>query len=114
MVLQKIVQEIFRRGSPFAYKFLRSDKLVLDKVYTGFKHKSSIVSGIRHGLVAGSVAGGFISNPDDDDLNGTSLFEHVIKTGTPYQTRSRRRGRNNRRRCKCGPFNSNSRRSSYR
>ncbi len=112
MVLVKIGQEIIKRLGPTAYKFMQSDKLVLNKAWTGFKHKSSIVSGIRSGLLAGSVVGSVINQNNDDENDGQ--IQPGIKTGPPYKARGRFRRRNSRRYDKyCRP-NKHRRRSSYR
>ncbi len=98
MVLTKIGQEIFRRLGPAATKFIQSDKLVLNQAYKGFKHKSSIVAGIRTGLFAGSIAGPLISGDNDDDLNGPFSTRYEPQTYKPEKTRYRRRGSSRRQR----------------
>ncbi len=105
-----IGQAISRYGNRLLY----SDKLVLGKAWTGFKHKSSIVTGIRHGLAAGGVVGGFINFNDDDELDGKIPQQYGSQAYKPDKTRGGRRGRNYGRNLKyCRP-NRYRRRSSYR
>ncbi len=95
MVLTKIGQEIFRRGAPYISKFLSSDKLVLNKAWTGFKHKSSIVAGIRTGLFSGSVVGSLLNNDDMLDTGGS--FQPFNPSSSQNKARGGRRRRYGRR-----------------
>ncbi len=113
IVATRIGQEIYRAGQRYGSKFLQSDKLVLNKAWTGFKHKSSIVAGIRTGLTLGGGLGTFLVN-NDDELDVATPYKYESQTGSPYKTRSGRRGWNYSRRCKCDRLNRYKRRSSFR
>ncbi len=92
MVLQKIAQEIIKyatRGAPVAKRLVDSDKLVLNKAWTGFKHKSSIVSGIRSGLFTGGIVGQFIRDSDNPEMD--AQVPYSPQTNKPYKARNRRR-----------------------
>ncbi len=70
MVISKIAQEIFRyasspAGRRVATGIVNSEKLALNYAWKGFKHKSSIVGGIRTGLGGGALAGGLINKSAD-------------------------------------------------
>ncbi len=84
----RIIPEIIKygsRGSPIAKGVLTSDRMALNYAWKGFRHKSSIVGGIRTGLLAGSVAGTFISDDGLDDTDGLSF----TPTSKFYKTRRR-------------------------
>ncbi len=67
----RIGPEIFRQLGKLqkpAQTLVQSEKLILNKAWKGYKHKSSIVAGIRTGLFTGSVVGPLIRQNDDDEL----------------------------------------------
>ncbi len=102
-----IIAQAISKGRPIFV----ADKMVLNKAYTGFKHKSSIVSGIRHGLVAGSVAGGFIRDSDNPEMDAQVPFFNGSSPSSSNKTRYRRRGKCNRYDKFGNRLNCNSRRS---
>ncbi len=89
-----IGQAISKYRGP-AIAFTQSDKLVLNKAWTGFKHKSSIVGGIRTGLLGGSIVGSFINNAPDTPGNGPSIPFYGSETGSQDKARGGQTGRYN-------------------
>ncbi len=93
MVIQKIAQEIIKyaiRSRPITGRLVNSEKLALNYAWKGFKHKSSIVGGIRTGLLGGAVAGTQLNTADVPEV-----YTPPIRITPPYQqnkTRNRRRG----------------------
>jgi len=110
-----IATEIMRQVSKYASRTRsvgagigRSDKMALNYAWKGFKHKSSIVSGVRTGLFAGSIVGAIVnSNAPDTPGNGPPI-QYVPQTSPPYKARGGQTGRSNRR------YNSNKRFNKYK
>ncbi len=107
-----IYREISKRFAPGAKTLLNSEKLILNYAWKGYKHKSSIVSGIRSGLLGGAIAGSFIKQNDDDDLDGSPL-QPFTPSGAQDKTRSGFRRRYSSRRRQCYRPNSYRRRSGF-
>ncbi len=109
-----IIGQAISKGRGPAISLVNSDKLLLNQAYKGFKHKSSIVGGIRTGLFAGGVIGSFIRESDNPEMDAQIPFFNGSKTSSPYQAR-RGRGRYSRRysKCRCRS-NKFSRRPKYR
>ncbi len=108
-----IIGQAISRYGPAGNKLLQSDKLVLNKAWTGFKHKSSIVSGIRSGLFAGGVAGQFIRDSDNPEMDAQVPF--FPQTSSPYKARGGRGGYRRRyTKCRCRSNKYSRRSSPYR
>ncbi len=93
--IPRIGQEIFKyvsRAAPTGSRIMQSDKLLLNQAWKGFKHKSSIVSGIRTGLFGGSIVGSFIADGGDTPGNGSFPVN-----GTKTYPQNKTRGRSTRR-----------------
>ncbi len=88
-----IASEVIRLGSRYASGLLRAEDRVLGAAYTGFKHKSAIIKGVRHGLAGGAVIGNLIGLGGDESGNGVQKPRNGNSSGKPYQAR-RGRGRN--------------------
>ncbi len=100
--IPSIIGQAIAKGYPTGSKLVNSEKLILNKAWVGFKHKSSIVGGIRTGLFGGAIAGSLINQ--SADVPNVALpppYEHVSPSRTSYKTRSGY-GRKRRRNCKCG------------
>ncbi len=100
-----------------AYRILTSDKFVLNKSWSGFKAKDSIVGGIRTGLLGGSLAGSLI-NDGSNPFNDAEVPQGNVST--PYQqykkhSRFNSSGRYGRKRkqCYCGTRRKRLHRRSY-
>ncbi len=89
-----IIGQGISRFAPTGKKLFESDKLVLNKAWTGFKHKSSIVGGIRTGLFAGGTVGQFIRDSDNPEMDAQIPFSNG---SSPYSQNKTYRGR--RRKC---------------
>ncbi len=104
-----IISQGISRLAPVGSKVLQSDKLLLNQAWKGYKHKSSIVGGIRTGLFAGSVIGPFINKSADNPEVYGPQDVYEPKTSSPYQARSGRGGFSNKynkhkrfnRKCRC-------------
>ncbi len=111
MVIHHRIPTIIGQGiskfGPAANKLLQSDKMLLNKAYTGFKHKSSIVSGIRHGGLVGSTIGTLIRDMENPFMDAQIPFSPKTPSNSKNQTR-RGRGRS------CRQFSGSKRRSCYR
>ncbi len=86
-----IGQAISRFAKP-GKALVDSDRMVLNYAWRGFKHKSSIVSGIRSGLLAGGVAGSYIRNSDNPEMDAQVPFGPKTPASSQNKTRYRRRG----------------------
>ncbi len=118
MVIQKIAQGIFRyaatRARPVAKGLLSSEKMALNYSWKGYKHKSSIVGGIRTGLLGGAIAGGFINNSGDNPFDGAPFTpgnQYNQKYSRFNSNRRSSRYSKHRPNCKCGRRLYRSRRS---
>ncbi len=109
-----IIGQGISKYAPAARNVLSSDKLVLNRAWTGFKHKSSIVSGIRTGLFAGGAIGSFIRESDNPEMDAQVPFFNGSKAYKSSKTRGGRGGYRRRyTKCRCRS-NKYRRRSSYR
>ncbi len=82
-----IIGQAISKYGPAGSKILQSDKLVLNQAWRGFKHKSSIVSGIRTGLTTGGIVGSFINTGDEPpNVYGPNVYA----PNQQDQTRNRR------------------------
>ncbi len=93
MPLHGRLPQIISQGiSRYGKGIFLADRVVLNKAYTGFKHKSQIVSGIRHGLLAGSVVGSLIRDTDNPEMDAQIPFKqgNGSKTYSTNKTRYRR------------------------
>ncbi len=105
----RVGYEVARRVAPYARGLLQSDKLALNYAWRGFKHKSSIVSGIRTGLVGGSIGGAFIRDDEGLGEDGQIPFNAPNQFKKTYSRSSRRsygrsnykRGTRRYKRCSC-------------
>ncbi len=101
------VQGISRLGARYAPRILNSEKFALNYAWRGFKHKSSIVGGIRTGLLGGALVGSIISQ-EDGQKGDAPFFKQ--KTDKFYKKGNRRLGRYSSRyrkrystrKCNCG------------
>ncbi len=106
------ISRVGARVAPLVFGVVKSDKLILNYAWKGYRHKGRIVQGLRGSLVTGSVIGGIVNNDDELDTGSGSIPKfNGSKTGKPYKTRSRFRRRNNGRYHKCYRPNNNHRRS---
>ncbi len=101
MVLPKIAQGIISVATKYGVGIAKSEGLILNKAWKGFKHKSSIVAGIRTGLLGGAVIGSVITG-----TTPTTDYAEVPFTGSKSSSYKFRKG--NRR------FNSTRRRRHYK
>ncbi len=97
----------------YGARTLYADKLVLGKAWTGFKHKSSIVTGIRHGLLAGGVTGSFIRDSDNPEMDAQVPF-YGPSASSQDKARNRRGGKRRRFTRNYCPPHSDRRRSRFR
>ncbi len=96
-ILREVVRTISRQGIRQGTKILTAEGNVLNFAWRGYKHKSSIVSGIRSGLLTGAVLGSFITDDSSDPFNGKiPQFNPPGKGGQKYSRRNFSRRRSNR------------------
>ncbi len=100
----RIGPEIIRRGLPLANQLFKAEARALNYSWKGYKHKSSIVSGTRHGLFLGAAAGGLLSGQKDPGSDGT--FQPTppgkfSKKGNRFKWKNNRGSKFRHRRCKC-------------
>ncbi len=94
--IPSIIGQAISKGVGPAKGILASEKLVLNYAWKGYKHKSSIVAGIRTGLFGGAVGGSFIRDSDNPEMDAQIPFGNGFKASSQNKTRNRRGG--NRRR----------------
>ncbi len=102
MVLVPIARELIRQAVRFGSRYYAAEGKAFSKLYTGFPRSKVIGRGVRHGLVAGGIAGSFINPADDSPGNGIQAPRKPALTASkPYKTRGRQTGRSrsSRRRC---------------
>ncbi len=94
-----ISQGISKYGKPYANRILNAEGAGLNYAWKGFKHKSSIVGGIRTGLLGGAIAGNFINSDDQGNNYGIPFKQKAYKFGQKgYRFK---RGSSRKYRCKC-------------
>jgi len=132
-IIGQAISKLYGKTSPTLYRWSQAEGKVIEYAYKGFKHKSSISKGIRHGLAVGATIGTFIT----EDGSNTYSGQIQSPTDSSYQARSgysnsrsgkygSRKRHNKYRRCTCSKFRkasrnwrkgqrffSNRRRSSY-
>ncbi len=78
--------------SKYGKGILLSDKLALNKAWSGYTHKSKIVSAIRFSTLTGSVVGGLIREGGNPEMDA-SIPQQISTPSYPKdKTRYRRRG----------------------
>ncbi len=85
----KLISEVFRQGVRLAGRYYKIEGKAFEKLYTGFPQSRTIGRGVRHGLVAGQIAGSFINQAPDTPGNGIPSSRFKSPTGQPYKTRGR-------------------------
>ncbi len=99
MVLVPVLREALRQGLRTLTKYYALEGKAFDKLYTGFPRSRVVGRGVRHGLLAGQVAGSFINTADDTPGNGIQTpYRKQSKARPAYKTR-RRKSVYNRSRC---------------
>ncbi len=85
-----------------AYQVSKAERHMLNKVYAPFgKRGVAAARGAAHGLTIGGIAGSFITDSDNPEMDAQIPFSGgQSKTGPSNKTRYRRR-RNGRRYSKC-------------
>ncbi len=72
MVLHaKLITEVFKQGIKLAGRYYAVESRAFSKLYSGFPKSRTIGRGVRHGLVAGQIAGSFI-NQEGFDSGGNA------------------------------------------
>ncbi len=102
MVVFTVAKELFKVGIRLATRYYGAESKAFSKLYRGFPQSKQIGRGVRHGLVAGSIAGSFINDADDSPGNG--IQKQIPKQTTarkPYKTRYRQTRRSSNRYGKC-------------
>ncbi len=96
-------------ATEIAKRTLAAEGAILGHAWKGFKHKSSIVAGIRSGLGGGAVIGSLITEDSTDPFSGTPGFKsQTNKFSQKYSGQYRNRGsrryskqNSTRQRCRC-------------
>ncbi len=89
--LPQIIGQAISRGAPGTKALVNSEKLALNYAWKGFKHKSSIVGGIRTGLLGGGIIGSIIRDSDNPEMDAQIPF-NGSQAGSQNKARGRRRG----------------------
>ncbi len=88
------VRSQLRGASRYIYSTLRIQDRIIDKTYRkAGLYNRGVVTGIKHGLIAGQVAGGImelgLNAPDTPGNGGTTIFKKQPKAYKSYKTRYR-------------------------
>ncbi len=88
------VRSQLRDLARYTYNTLRIQDRIIDKTYRkAGLYNRGVVTGIKHGLIAGQVAGGImelgLNAPDTPGNGGSTIFKKQPKTYKSYKTRSR-------------------------
>ncbi len=67
MVLARIATEVAKRVVTHGTRFVRSDKVAWNKLYSGFPRY--VKKGTREGFLVGSTVGGLLSGFTQNDIN---------------------------------------------
>ncbi len=94
--IAQIVRPIIGKAARHIYTTLRQQDRLIDYTYrkTGLYNRG-VVRGIKHGLIAGQIAGGTLQlglNAPDSPGNDASVPFNGPSARTPYKTRNRRTG----------------------
>ncbi len=88
MVIFTIVKEIAKAAIKYGGRYYALESKAFNKLYTGFPRSKTIGRGVRHGLVAGSIAGSFINQAPDTPGNGIQTpFEPKYPASSSYKAR---------------------------
>ncbi len=93
MVLGPVIIQAAKTGIRLAGRYFALESKAFNKLYMGFPQSKVIGRGIRHGLLAGQVAGSFINSLEfNNGGNAPVPFKKVrfrAKTRKSYKTRRR-------------------------
>jgi len=102
-----LLREVVKQGTRLARQYYSVEGKAFSKLYQGFPQSRTVGRGIRHGLVAGQLAGSFINQGEDSPGNGIQA-PFSRKQSPPrksYQARGgRARGSGYRHKQRCYPY----------